>query len=50
MALQDIEQESSTRDGSVIDPLKSTVPEILGGDGSLIRAVDGLQYSSRDAQ
>jgi hypothetical protein len=49
MALQDIDQEPSTQDGNVIDPLTSIVPEIIGGDGSLIRAVDGLQYHSRDA-
>jgi hypothetical protein len=49
MALEDIQGESSTKDGKVFDPLKTTVPEIVGGDGSLIRAVDGLQYSSRDA-
>lgn len=50
LGLQEIEQEPSTEDGSVIDPLTKNVPEIVGGDGSLIRAVDGLQYSSRDAQ
>ncbi|KXN85387.1 hypothetical protein AN958_11487 [Leucoagaricus sp. SymC.cos] len=50
LALEDIQQESSTRDGYINDPLTSTVPEIVGGDGSLIRAVDGLQFSSRDAQ
>lgn len=50
LGLQDIEQEPSTEDGPVFDPLTSDVPEIIGGDGGLIRAVDGLQYSSRDAQ
>lgn len=49
LALEDIQGESSTKDGKVLDPLKSDVPNILGGDGSLIRAVDGLQFSSRDA-
>ncbi|KAF9450409.1 composite domain of metallo-dependent hydrolase [Macrolepiota fuliginosa MF-IS2] len=49
LGLEDIQGESSTKDGKVIDPLKSDVPSILGGDGSVIRAVDGLQFSSRDA-
>jgi len=50
LGLQDIQQEPTTEDGPVFDPLTSDVPEIVGGDGGLIRAVDGLQYSSRDAQ
>lgn len=50
MGLQDIQQEPTTEDGPVLDPLTSDVPEIIGGDGGLIRAVDGLSYSSRDAQ
>jgi len=50
LGLQDIQEEPTTEDGPVPDPLTSNVPEIIGGDGGLIRAVDGLQYSSRDAQ
>jgi len=50
LGLQDIQGEPTTEDGPVLDPLTSDVPEIIGGDGGLIRAVDGLQYSSRDAQ
>ncbi|KAJ3568395.1 hypothetical protein NP233_g5740 [Leucocoprinus birnbaumii] len=50
LGLAEIDQESSTKDGSINDPLTGTVPKIVGGDGSLIRAVDGLQYSGRDAQ
>ncbi|KAF8893820.1 hypothetical protein BD779DRAFT_1435509 [Infundibulicybe gibba] len=49
MGLEHIQGESSTKDGSVFDPLSGSVPEILGGDGSIIRAVDGLQYEGRDA-
>jgi len=49
LGLQIIDQESSTNDGNVYDPLIKAVPKILGGDGAVARAVDGLQYSSRDA-
>jgi len=49
LGLEEIQGESSTKDGSVLDPLKSDNPSIIGGDGSLIRAVDGLQFFSRDA-
>ncbi|EKM81020.1 hypothetical protein AGABI1DRAFT_105866 [Agaricus bisporus var. burnettii JB137-S8] len=49
LGLEDIQLESSTKDGQIFDPLESNVPEIVGGDGSVIRAVDGLQFSSRDA-
>lgn len=49
LGLENIQMEPSTNDGNVPDPLRKTVPEILGGDAALIRAVDGLQYNSRDA-
>lgn len=49
LGLEEIQAESSTKDGEVFDPLSSDNPSIIGGDGSLIRAVDGLQFSSRDA-
>ena len=48
LGLNHIDGEASTNDGNVIDPLKSQVPNILG-QGSIIRAVDGLQFSTRDA-
>lgn len=49
LGLEHINQESSTNDGNVYDPLVKAVPTILGGDTSIVRAVDGLQYGSRDA-
>jgi imidazolonepropionase-like amidohydrolase len=48
MGLQEIAMEESTRDGVVFDPLSVEVPTILG-ERVLIRAVDGLQFGTRDA-
>ncbi|KAG7098629.1 hypothetical protein E1B28_000547 [Marasmius oreades] len=49
LGLEAINQEPSTNDGNVFDPLMSPVPSILGGDSAVVRAVDGLQYNTRDA-
>lgn len=49
LGLQHIDQEASTNDGDVYDPIIKAVPNILGGDASIIRAVDGLLYGTRDA-
>ncbi|KAL1938740.1 hypothetical protein VTO73DRAFT_11343 [Trametes versicolor] len=49
LGLEEIRSESSTRDGLVLDPLSYVVPEIVGGEGALIRAADGLQFGTRDA-
>lgn len=49
LGLEDIQGETSTWDGVIYDPLESKVPSIVGGDDSVIRAVDGLQFSTRDA-
>ncbi|KAI0643981.1 carbohydrate esterase family 9 protein [Trametes meyenii] len=49
LGLEEIRSEASTSDGTVIDPLSHVVPEIVGGDGALIRASDGLQFGTRDA-
>ncbi|KAF8893823.1 carbohydrate esterase family 9 protein [Infundibulicybe gibba] len=49
LGLQHIDQEPSTNDGDVYDPLIKPVPKILGGDTSIVRAADGLMYGSRDA-
>ena len=49
LGLEHIAAEDSTGDGAVGDPLTAKQPSILGGDGALIRAVDGLQYTTRDA-
>lgn len=50
LGLQEIAGEASTTDGTVYDALSGNkIPKILGGDGSIIRAVDGLQFGTRDA-
>ncbi|KAG6849988.1 hypothetical protein H0H93_002778 [Arthromyces matolae] len=48
LGLAEIDGEPSTQDGAIIDPLSGKVPSIAGGDGALIRAVDGLQFAGRD--
>jgi hypothetical protein len=48
LGLNHIDGEPSTNDGQVDDPLKSNPPSILG-NGNVIQAVDGLQFSTRDA-
>ncbi|KAF7318200.1 Carbohydrate esterase family 9 protein [Mycena chlorophos] len=47
LGLTHIPGEASTKDGSTFDPLTGSVPNLV--DGTLIRAVDGLLFSSRDA-
>ncbi|KAI0670026.1 carbohydrate esterase family 9 protein [Trametes maxima] len=49
LGLEEITSEESTIDGYVLDPLTHSVPEIVGGDGALVRAADGLLYGTRDA-
>ncbi|KDQ57532.1 hypothetical protein JAAARDRAFT_35246 [Jaapia argillacea MUCL 33604] len=49
LGLEHIDQEDSTNDGWVFDPLAGAMPKILGSDGGITRAVDGLQFASRDA-
>lgn len=49
IGLVEIRLESSTNDGAVIDPLTDgKVPSIMGGDGAVVRAVDGLQFEGRN--
>ncbi|EGO25215.1 hypothetical protein SERLADRAFT_414896 [Serpula lacrymans var. lacrymans S7.9] len=48
IGLQDIAGEPSTGDGTVYDVMKS-IPSVVGGDSSIIKAIDGLQYGSRNA-
>ncbi|KAN0129749.1 carbohydrate esterase family 9 protein [Lactarius tabidus] len=48
LGLQEIEAESSTGDGQVFDPLSGWVPKPVGGDDSVVRAVDALQFAGRD--
>ena len=49
LGLQEIQGEASTSDGYVFDPLVHEVPGILGGEGAVIHAADGLQFATRDA-
>ncbi|TEB38238.1 composite domain of metallo-dependent hydrolase [Coprinellus micaceus] len=48
LGIHEIDQESSTNDGRVIDLLTAENPAILG-EGTLIHAVDGLEFATRDA-
>ena len=48
LGLNHIDGEPSTNDGYVHNVLKSDPPEIMG-EGSIIKAVDGLQFHTRDA-
>ncbi|KAJ3867935.1 carbohydrate esterase family 9 protein [Lentinula novae-zelandiae] len=47
LGLEHINQEPSTNDGFAFEPLSHRVPKILGG--SIVRAVDGLLFDTRDA-
>ncbi|KAI0766557.1 composite domain of metallo-dependent hydrolase [Irpex lacteus] len=42
LGLEEIQGEASTSDGYV-------VPGVVGGDGAIIRAADGLQFATREA-
>lgn len=49
LGTQEIAMEISTTDGVLFDPLEKDIPNMLGGDANVVRAVDGLQYGTRDA-
>ncbi|KAH7876489.1 carbohydrate esterase family 9 protein [Lentinula edodes] len=49
LGLVHIAGEESTQDGEVFDGLMDKLPTILGGNTAVIRAVDGLQFATRDA-
>jgi len=49
LGLQEIEAELSTGDGPVFDLLTERVPKLVGGDISVVRAVDALQFAGRDS-
>ncbi|KAJ7183153.1 carbohydrate esterase family 9 protein [Mycena filopes] len=50
LGLEHIQGEESTIDGPVNDALSPQgIPKILGGDGAIVRAVDGLLFQTRDA-
>ncbi|KIY48772.1 hypothetical protein FISHEDRAFT_65620 [Fistulina hepatica ATCC 64428] len=48
LGLEHINGEDSTRDGTLPNRLRNSPSAIVGGDGALIHAFDGLQYASRD--
>jgi len=48
LGLVEIDQEDSANDGRAPDLLKKENPSILGA-GTIIHAVDGLQFETRDA-
>ena len=49
LGVEEIQQEPSTNDGEVIDPLTKETPKILDdGEGGVVRAVDGLAFMGRD--
>jgi len=49
LGLEEIQQEPSTNDGTLIDPLDKVTPKILDdGEGGVVRAVDGLAFMGRD--
>ncbi|KAJ7183115.1 hypothetical protein C8R46DRAFT_1158955 [Mycena filopes] len=48
LGLQEIAMEITTADGVVFDPLSMKIPTILG-EQTVIKAVDGLQFGTRDA-
>lgn len=49
LGLQEIAAEASTADGVVYDAFYGKIPQLIGGHHAAIRAVDGLQFSTRDA-
>ncbi|KAF8745808.1 Carbohydrate esterase family 9 protein, partial [Rhizoctonia solani] len=49
IGLVEIDQEPSTNDGDVPDPLERDVPTIVGSDKFLVRGVDGLSFAGRNA-
>lgn len=49
LGLEEIQAETSTNDGIVIDPFTQVTPKILDdGEGGVVRAVDGLAFMGRD--
>jgi len=49
LGLEAIPSEPSTVDGMTYDALKQDVPQILDDVGAVVRAVDALQFNTRDA-
>ncbi|KAH9858830.1 hypothetical protein C2E23DRAFT_800280 [Lenzites betulinus] len=49
LGLADIAMEPSTADGVVIDPFDPVQSPLLGTNGYIVRAADGLQFGTRNA-
>lgn len=50
LGLEYIAAEDSTNDSPIHDRLtEKGVPDMIGGDGAMIRAADGLLFQTRDA-
>ena len=49
LGLEEIASERSTADGPTYDAFKQNVPEILGDHGAIVRAMDALVFSTRNA-
>ncbi|THH05912.1 hypothetical protein EW146_g9771 [Bondarzewia mesenterica] len=49
LGLEEIQYESTTGDGSLYDPFTGDVPSILDDTGGIVRAVDALQFQTRNA-
>ena len=49
LGLEEIASERSTADGPTYDAFKQNVPEILGDNGAVVRAMDALVFSTRNA-
>ncbi|CDO74447.1 hypothetical protein BN946_scf184979.g2 [Trametes cinnabarina] len=49
LGLAEIAMEPSTGDGTVIDPLEPDQPALFGRNGYVARAIDGLQFGTRNA-
>ena len=50
LGLEEIEGEMSTGDGLIQNPYSEEVPKILADTAGVVRAVDALQFSTRNAQ
>ena len=49
LGLEEIASELSTSDGESYDALRTNVPKILGDVGGVVRAMDALMFSTRNA-
>ncbi|KAI0089202.1 hypothetical protein BDY19DRAFT_889764 [Irpex rosettiformis] len=49
IGIEEIPQEGSTGDGPLVDAFRGNAPSILNDVGGLTRAVDALQFGTRDA-